>query len=148
MSTPQPEFPANVDRSVPIGSEQRRSRARRIAGLVVGTVLWALAVFLAHAFPSILLGTSVAVLWAALQFPVLIPLTGGAERPDVVVNREQLGTNLSGLAAFILLAWCGSFAEEVYFRAHLMTMLRGVMGDSPMASGFVVLVPTVLFVWS
>jgi len=75
----------------------------------------------------------------------LIPLTGGAERADVVVNAGQLGTSLSGLAAFVLLAWGGGFAEEVYFRAHLMTMLRAIAGPSRAASSVVVLVPTILF---
>lgn len=177
-------------------SEQRTSRGRWFAGLFVGTVLWAVAVFVAHAFPSIflgrdlvgstyaivallfaplafgavaaglgiarcrladagftlenaradiLLGATVAVSWAALQFLFLIPLTGGAERADVVVNAEQIGTSLTGLAAFVLLAWGGGFAEEVFFRSHLMTTLRGIFGESRIATALVVLVPTVFF---
>lgn len=94
---------------------------------------------------DILLGATIAVSWASLQFLVLIPLTGGAERADVVVNAEQLGTSLGGLAAFILLAWGGGFAEEVFFRSHLMTSLRGIFGPSRVATTLVVLVPTVLF---
>lgn len=179
-----------------LAPEQRTSRGRWFAGLFVGTVLWAVAVFVAHAFPSIflerdlvgstyaivallfaplafgavaaglriarcrladagftlesargdiLLGATVAVSWAALQFLFLIPLTGGAERADVVVNAEQIGTSLSGLAAFVLLAWGGGFAEEVFFRSHLMTSLRGILGESHIATALVVLVPTVLF---
>lgn len=92
-----------------------------------------------------LIGSGVAVTWAALQFLVIIPLTGGAERADLVVNAEQIGTTLSGLAAFVLLAWGGGFAEEVFFRAHLMTTLRGIFGGSPAATALVVIVPTVLF---
>lgn len=179
-----------------LAPEQQTSRERWIAALVVGTVLWAAAVFAAHAFPviflgrdlvgstyaivavlfaplafgavaaglriarcrltdagftlenaraDILLGATVAVSWAALQFLVFIPLTGGAERADVVVNAEQLGTSLGGLAAFILLAWGGGFAEEVFFRSHLMTSLRGTFGQSRIATTLAVLVPTVLF---
>ena len=100
---------------------------------------------LENAHSDILLGVTVAVSWAALQFLFLIPLTGGAERADVVVNAEQLGTSLSGLAAFILLAWAGGFAEEVFFRSHLMTSLRGIFGESRIATTLVVLVPTMLF---
>jgi hypothetical protein len=165
-------------------------------GLVVGTLLWALAVLIAHSFPvvflgreltgttyaivallfaplafgavsvglrlarcplsaagftlekvraDVLVGAAVAVIWAALQFVVIIPLTGGAERADLVVNAEQIGTTLAGLAAFVLLAWGGGFAEEVFFRAHLMTTMRGILGPSPVATALVVLVPTVLF---
>jgi len=63
----------------------------------------------------------------------------------VVVNAEQLGTRLSGLAAFVLLAWGGGFAEELFFRSHLMTSLRGIFGGSRIATALVVLVPAVLF---
>lgn len=176
--------------------EPQESRGRWVAGLLVGTPLWAVAVFVAHAFPSIvlgrdlvgstyaivallfaplafgavaaglriarcrladagftlenahadiLLGVTIAVSWSVLQFLVFIPLTGGAERADVVVNAEQIGTSLTGLAAFVLLAWAGGFAEEVFFRSHLMTSLRGILGESRIAMALVVLVPTVLF---
>lgn len=172
------------------------TRGRGLLGLVVGTVLWALALFVSHSFPvlvlgrelagttfalvavlfaplalgavvvglkaggrrlreagftlenaraDLLVGAGVAVAWAALQFLVLIPLTGGAQRADVVVNLEQLGESLPGLAALVLLAWGGGFAEEVFFRGHLMTLLRGVLGNSRVATALVVLVPTVLF---
>lgn len=94
---------------------------------------------------DVLVGAAVAVVWAALQFVIIIPLTGGAERADLVVNAAQIGTTLPGLAAFVLLAWGGGFAEEVFFRAHLMTTLRGIFGASPVATALVVLVPTVLF---
>lgn len=176
--------------------ERQASRGRWVAGLSVGAALWAVAVFVAHAFPSIflgrqlvgstyaivallfaplafgavaaglriarcrlenagftledaradiLLGAAVAVSWAVLQFLVFIPLTGGAERADVAVNAEQIGTSLTGLAAFLFLAWSGGFAEEVFFRSHLMTSLRGIFGESRVATALVVLVPTVLF---
>lgn len=172
------------------------SRARALGGLVVGTLLWAGAVFVAHAFPTlvlgrdlvgstyaivavlfaplalgaafvglrlarcrlsdagftlrnargdILVGATVAVSWALLQFLVLIPLTGGAQRADIVVNAEQIGPTLLGLLSFLLLAWGGGFAEEIYFRAHLMTTLRRLLGPSRIATALVVLVPTVLF---
>lgn len=185
--------PPDPDQLAP---EHAHSRGRWIVGLLAGTVLWAGAVFTAHAAPviflgrdlvgstyaivallfaplafgavavglriarcrmadagftltharaDILVGALVAVVWAALQFLVLIPLTGGAERADVVVNAGQLGTSISGLAAFILLAWGGGFAEEVFFRSHLMTSLRGIFGTSRVATVFVVLIPTVLF---
>lgn len=100
---------------------------------------------LENARADIRVGAAIAAIWAALQFGVLIPLTGGAERADVVVNAAQIGTTLAGLAAFVLLAWAGGFAEEVFFRAHLMTTLRGIFGESPFATGITVVVPTVLF---
>lgn len=179
-----------------IASARSVSLGRRVAGLLAGALLWALAVFVAHSFPvlvlgreltgptfaivallfaplalgavwvglrvaryplpaagftlenarsDVLVGAAVAVLWAALQFGILIPLTGGAGRADVVVNAEQIGTTLPGLLAFVLLAWGGGFAEEAFFRAHLMTTLRGIVGASRAATAVVVLVPTALF---
>ncbi len=98
-----------------------------------------------NARADVLLGAVVAVSWAAVQFLFLIPLTGGAERADVVVNAEQIGTSLTGLAAFVLLAWGGGFAEEVFFRSHLMTSLRGIFGETRIGTALVVLVPTILF---
>jgi membrane protease YdiL (CAAX protease family) len=171
-------------------------RVRWVAGLLAGTLLWALAVVVAYSLPAIVLGrelvgptyalvallfaplafgavnvglrigrcplpaagftlenaradvlvgAAVAAVWATLQFLIIIPLTGGAARPDLVVNAEQIGTTISGLAAFVLLAWGGGFAEEVFFRTHLMTTLRGILGTSSFATALVVLVPTVFF---
>lgn len=100
---------------------------------------------LVRARSDFLVGTLVAVAWALLQFLLLIPLTGGAERADIVVNSQQIGGTLPGLAAFVLLAWGGGFAEELYFRALLMTGLRGALGDGPLRRALVVLLPTVMF---
>lgn len=170
-------------------------RGRGFVGLLTGTLLWALAVFVAHAFPVVVLerdlagptwawvallfaplafgavavglrlaraslseagftldqaradltvGAAVAVVWATLQFGLLIPLTGGAQRADVVVNAQQMGSSLAGLGAFLLLAWGGGFAEEVFFRAHLMTLLRRILGPARGATALVLLVPTLL----
>lgn len=185
-----------TDEADPLAAPAVVSRARWATGLLVGTLLWAVSVFVAHSFPVIFLGrelegstyaivallfaplalgavsvglrlartplaaagftleraradvsvgAAIAVIWAVLQFFVFIPLTGGAERADLVVNAEQIGPTLSGLGAFLLLAWGGGFAEEVFFRAHLMTTLRGIFGPSRVATAIVVLVPTLLF---
>lgn len=112
---------------------------------VAGSPMAAAGFTLERARADAQIGAGVAVAWAVLQFGILIPLTGGAERADVVVNAQQIGSTYSGLAAFVLLAWGGGFAEEVFFRAHLMTSLRGVLGHSKVASALVVLVPTLLF---
>lgn len=74
------------------------------------------------------IGLAVAVGFAVVQFGLLIPLTGGAARDDVVMNVSQLGGSLEGLAAFIVLALTGGFAEELLFRGHLLTALRNGLG--------------------
>lgn len=76
------------------------------------------------------LGLAVAVVFAILQFTILIPMTGGAERKDVVTNVAQIGGSLGGVAGFIILAWTGGFAEELLFRGHLLTSLRNALGES------------------
>jgi hypothetical protein len=44
-----------------------------------------------HVRADALIGLAVALAFAALQFGVLIPATGGAERSDIVVNAAQIG---------------------------------------------------------
>lgn len=74
------------------------------------------------------IGLAIAVAFALLQFLLIIPATGGAERADVVANLTQLGDAPSGVLAFIVLAWAGALSEELFFRGLLLTTLRGLFG--------------------
>ncbi|MBX7457525.1 CPBP family intramembrane metalloprotease [Qipengyuania sp. 1NDH17] len=67
-----------------------------------------------------LVGAAVALIFAAIQFLLIIPATGGAERSDVIANSAQLGKEWSDLAAFMGLALFGSSAEEFLFRGLLL----------------------------
>lgn len=77
-----------------------------------------------------LIGFGVAVGFAALQFGLIIPATGGAARSDIVVNAAQIGESLRGVLGFVVLAWTGAVAEELFFRGHFLTTLRNAFGRS------------------
>lgn len=76
------------------------------------------------------LGLGVALGFALLQFAVLIPATGGADRSDVAVNAAQIGDSFPGVLGFVVLAWTGGLAEELLFRGHILTTLRNALGAS------------------
>lgn len=82
----------------------------------------------AHWRADALIGAAVAIAWAALQFLVIIPATGGAERSDVAANAAQLGQSAWSIPAFVVLAWTGGFAEELFFRGHLLTLAPRLLG--------------------
>lgn len=83
-----------------------------------------------HLGTDALIGLGVAFAFAALQFGLLIPATGGAERSDIVVNAGQIGESALGVLGFVMLALTGAFAEELFFRGHFLTTLRNALGTS------------------
>lgn len=92
-----------------------------------------------------LVGFGVAVGFAALQFGLIIPATGGAERSDIVVNAAQIGESLRGVLGFVVLAWTGAVAEELFFRGHFLTTLRNALGRSRGALVAAAIVTIVVF---
>lgn len=94
---------------------------------------------------DVLIGSGVAVAFALLQFLVVIPATGGAGRSDVIANAAQIGDSVGGLAAFVALAWAGALSEELFFRGHLLTAARGVLGGGRVAWIVAVLLVTLAF---
>lgn len=92
-----------------------------------------------------LLGTAIAVVFALLQFLVIIPNTGGASRSDIVANAAQIGTSPWGVFGFVVLAWTGAFSEELFFRGHFFNTLRGLLGPSAVALVATVVLTVVLF---
>ena len=79
---------------------------------------------------DVLIGAAVAVAFALLQFLIVIPNTGGAARSDVAMNSAQIGDSPWGVVGFIVLAWTGGFAEELFFRGHFFNTLQGLLGGS------------------
>lgn len=75
-----------------------------------------------------MIGAAVAVAFAALQFGVLIPATGGGSRSDVVANAAQIGDTLPGLLAFLALACAGALSEELFFRGLLLNVVQRILG--------------------
>lgn len=91
------------------------------------------------------IGLVVAVVFAIIQFALIIPATGGATRSDVAVNSAQIGHSLAGVAAFVLLAWTGSLTEELFFRGHFLSTLEMLLGGGHRATAASVVATTLLF---
>ena len=94
---------------------------------------------------DVLIGAVIAVSFAVLQFLVIIPATGGAQRSDVAMNSAQIGDSVWGVAGFVVLAWTGSFAEELFFRGHFFNTLRRLFADTRWAGLLSVAITTLLF---
>ncbi len=92
-----------------------------------------------------LIGAGIALIFALLQFLIIIPNTGGATRTDIVANTAQMGESFSGMVGFIILAWTGAFAEELFFRGQLITALRNLLGNTPFSLFLTIFITVVLF---
>lgn len=79
---------------------------------------------------DVLIGLGVAVVFAAVQFGLVLPATGGAARSDVAMNATQIGESFLGVIGFTILAVTGGFAEELFFRGLFLTTLRNALGRS------------------
>lgn len=94
------------------------------------------------ALPGLVLG----LVWPLLQLFVLIPATGGAAREDVVASRALIGGDWLGLLGAILLSWTlAAIGEELFFRGHIITSLRGILGQGRLAALIAVAVSVVFF---
>lgn len=94
---------------------------------------------------DLLIGTAVAMIFALLQFLLIIPSTGGATRTDVAANAAQIGDSAWGVFGFVVLAWTGAFSEELFFRGHFFTTVRGLLGRSASALVATIAATVVLF---
>jgi len=92
-----------------------------------------------------LIGAAIAILFAILQFGVIIPATGGAERSDVATNLAQIGPSIWGVVGFIILAWTGAATEEVFFRGHFLNTLKGALGSNRIALIIAAVTTIILF---
>lgn len=81
------------------------------------------------------LGAALALAFTLLQFGLLIPLTGGATRSDLVVESARIGDTWISVAGFLVLALTGAPAEEMLFRGHVLTTLRNSFGSSQWSLG-------------
>lgn len=94
---------------------------------------------------DVLVGLAVAVGFALLQFGLIIPLTGGAQRSDVVANLGQLQGGPGAVAGLATLSVLGAIAEEMLFRGLLLHGLAAVLGGKRAGWAAAVVMVTVLF---
>lgn len=98
--------------------------------------------------PDVIAGLTIAVLFAILQFLVIIPATGGAERTDIIANAAQMGEAPTGLVGILILALLGSTSEELLFRGLLLGGVASVFGGGKAACILATVVVVVLFALS
>lgn len=118
--------------------------ALRLANLTLADVGWTGR----RAGPDLAVGLAVAAAFAALQFMVIIPATGGAERSDVAVAAAQIGETLPDLGGFLVLALFGSTSEELLFRGLLLGGVAIVAGGGWIERSIATLVTILLFAFS
>jgi membrane protease YdiL (CAAX protease family) len=95
-----------------------------------------------------LYGAAVGLALALLQFFVILPLTGGAQRTDVIASAEIMGSNPFSLIAAIILGWfAGAFSEEIFYRGHFIRSLSKLFGGGPWAVGISSVLSIALFAY-
>lgn len=94
------------------------------------------------------IGVLVLAAFAALQLLLFIPLTGGAERADVVANLAQLDPTPLGMLGFMGLALLGALAEELFFRGIFLSSVAALFGGGRWATAGAVVATTALFALS
>ncbi|MGD2130429.1 MAG: CPBP family intramembrane metalloprotease [Lysobacterales bacterium] len=99
----------------------------------------------AHWRNDALIGAAVAVVFALVQFLVIIPNTGGAGRSDIAVNAAQIGDSAWGVFGFVVLAWTGAFSEELFFRGLFFTAVHKMLGGTNAALAVAVAATVALF---
>lgn len=72
------------------------------------------------------LGLIIGLTWTLLQFTLLIPNTGGAERADIQGMLSMMDGTTPGLISFIALGVIGGgVTEEIYNRGYFINVLKG-----------------------
>lgn len=98
--------------------------------------------------PDTFIGVGIGLAFAAMQFLVIIPATGGAERSDLVANAAQIGETYAGLSGILTLALLGSTSEELLFRGLLLFGLAKLCGGGTGGRVISTVLVTILFALS
>jgi membrane protease YdiL (CAAX protease family) len=78
---------------------------------------------------DVLTGGAVGLILALIQFFIVLPLTGGSQRSDVIASAEIFGNSSEGLAGAIIFGLlAGAIAEEVWYRGHLILSMQKLLG--------------------
>lgn len=77
-----------------------------------------------------LLGLLTGLGWTALQFGLVIPATGGAERADIAQMVSMFDGTLSGTLSFIALGVIGGgITEEIFNRGYFINVLKNTFSN-------------------
>lgn len=93
-----------------------------------------------------LIGAGIGLMYALIQFTLIIPNTGGALREDVIASLELTGGTFVGLLNSILVGLLvGGFCEELFFRGFLITNIRHLFGNTRWGLWIGVVISVVFF---
>jgi membrane protease YdiL (CAAX protease family) len=93
-----------------------------------------------------LLGLIFGTLWTILQFVLIIPNTGGINRPDINGMLEMYDGSLIGTLSFIALGVIGGgITEELFNRGYFISVLKDVFKKPKLGLWFSAILSIVLF---
>lgn len=93
-----------------------------------------------------LLGIGFGALWTLLQFTLLIPNTGGADRPDIKGMLDMYDGSITGLLSFIALGVIGGgITEELFNRGYFINVLKDVFKNPKTGLWFSAILSILLF---
>lgn len=92
------------------------------------------------------LGCVVGVCMTVVAFGLILPLTGGSGRSDVVEVLRMTNGSAWNMAGLIIAGWIvGGYTEELFYRGFLITTLRRLFGDAKFAIAAAILISSVYF---
>lgn len=95
---------------------------------------------------DILLGLVFGLLWTTLQFVLIIPNTGGINRPDINGMLEMYDGSLLGTLSFIALGVIGGgITEELFNRGYFINVLKDVFEKPKLGLWFSAILSVALF---
>jgi len=95
---------------------------------------------------DIFLGLGFGILWTILQFVLIIPNTGGMDRPDITGMLGMYDGTIIGTLSFIALGVIGGgIAEEIFNRGYFINVLKDVFKNPKTGLWFSAILSIVLF---
>lgn len=95
---------------------------------------------------DIFLGLIFGSLWSALQYALIIPNTGGIDRPDILGMLEMYDGSMIGTLSFIALGVIGGgITEEIFNRGYFIKILTDVFKKQKIGLWFSAILSMVLF---
>ena len=80
-----------------------------------------------HVKQDFVIGLLFGGLWTLVQFALIIPNTGGENRPDIQSMLEMYDGSLLGTISFIALGVIGGgITEEIFNRGYFINVLKGI----------------------
>ncbi|MEO9645505.1 MAG: type II CAAX endopeptidase family protein [Ekhidna sp.] len=93
------------------------------------------------------IGVAVGLSWTALQFLIIIPNTGGVERPDVAAMIDMQKGGIIALLSYIALGVIGGgITEEIFNRGYFINALKEVFYNPKIGLYFASFLSIIFFI--